>query len=317
LANVLITGVSGYIGSKLAHALRRCPWAETLAGLDIQDPRDPPPDLQFHRQDIRAPLQPLIEQHEIDTVVHTAYVLTPIHDKALMEDINISGTRNVLEACAASGVSHLLYTSSTTAYGFHPDNDDPLTENSPLRGNDDFTYSKNKREIEAIFASFTSDHPAVTVTILRPCFVVGPGFDNPLARHLKKRFVLLPRFCAPFQFVHEDDLIRLMTQCLEKKIGGVYNVAGEGLITFPEMVTMLGNTVVPLPAGVMAAANHLAWHLRLKFISEFPSPALNLMKYKWIATSEKLIRETGFEFEYDSKGAFEAFAKHVLRQKME
>ncbi|MEZ4577969.1 MAG: hypothetical protein R2875_08165 [Desulfobacterales bacterium] len=45
----------------------------------------------------------------------------------------------------------ILYTSSTTAYGFYPDNDQPLTEDSPLRGNDDFTYAKNKKEIEAIF----------------------------------------------------------------------------------------------------------------------------------------------------------------------
>ena len=62
-----------------------------------------------------------------------------------MEDINRSGTRNILDLSARAGVKQVLYTSSTTAYGFYPDNDRPLTEESPLRGNNDFTYAKNKK----------------------------------------------------------------------------------------------------------------------------------------------------------------------------
>jgi nucleoside-diphosphate-sugar epimerase len=63
-------------------------------------------------------------------------------------DINKGGTRNVLDAPVKAGIKQILYTSSTTAYGFYPDNDLPLTEDSPIRGNDDFTYAKNKKEIE-------------------------------------------------------------------------------------------------------------------------------------------------------------------------
>jgi hypothetical protein len=54
--------------------------------------------------------------------------------------------------------------------------------------------------------------------------------------------------------------------------------------------------------------NGLAWHLRLKFLTEFPNSGLNLMKYPWIATSEKLIKETDFQFKYTTKSAFEDFA---------
>ncbi len=39
----------------------------------------------------------LFEKERIDTVVHTAYVLPPIHDKVLMEEINKGGTRNILK----------------------------------------------------------------------------------------------------------------------------------------------------------------------------------------------------------------------------
>jgi len=231
-----------------------------------------------------------------------------MHNTALMEDINVAGTRNVLNAAAAAGVAQLLYTNSTTAYGFYPDNPMPLIEGSPLRGNDDFTYTKNKKEIELILAAFETAHPDMALTILRPCFVAGPGFDNPLSRYLKKPIVPLPPETAPFQFVHEDDLVRVMVICLEKRLTGRYNVAAEGTIEFPEMVALLGNRVLRLPLRLMIAGNSLFWFLRLGFLTEFPSSGFNLILHPWLASSKRLIEKTGFEFQYTSRAAFEDFA---------
>jgi len=311
MKNVLITGVSGYIGNKIARALAQHAAVKTLVGIDIQPPRTPQNGLIFHQHDVRETMADLFRRHGIDTVIHAAYVLPPIHDRALMEDINVSGTRNVIAACHDTGVDHLLYTSSATAYGFHPDNPIPLTEDSPLRGNDDFTYSKNKKEIEFIFQEVIGEQPAMAITILRPCFVVGPGFANPLATHLKKKVVLCPSPSSPMQFVHEDDLLRVMLLCLEKQVAGVYNVAGEGTLAMAEMIRMLGNIHCPLPAAVMAPINHLAWNLRMTWLTEFPSPALNIMRYPWIVSSAKLIRDTGFSYRYDTHAAFDDFAKTV------
>ena len=312
MKNVFITGVAGYIGMKTAKALEDCPQVEKIVGIDVNAPRDMPKRLMFIKRDVRDPMLGLLTEHQIDTVVHAAYVLPPIHDKHLMEDINMGGTRNTLNASAEAGIGHLLYTSSTTAYGFHPDNPVPLTEESPLRGNDDFTYSKNKKEIELLMKGFIEEHPEMAVTILRPCFVVGPGFANPLAGHLRKPFVLLPTKTAPFQFVHEDDLMRVIVMCLTETIGGVFNVTGDGTMEFGEMVRKLGNRTVRLPFGLLCALNNLAWFMRLRFLTEFPSAGLNLIKYPWLASSERLLRETGFEFEHDTRSAFDDFAAHVL-----
>ena len=311
MKNLLITGVSGYIGGKIARALARHADVATLVGIDIRPPRAPIDGLIFHQRDVRDPMADLFRRHGVDTVIHAAYVLPPIHDKALMEDINVRGTRNVMAACRDTGVAHLLYTSSATAYGFHPDNPIPLTEDSPLRGNDDFIYSKNKKEIEFIFQTMMAEQPSMAITILRPCFVVGPGFANPLANHLKKKVVLCPSPSAPMQFVHEDDLVRVILLCLEKRVTGIFNVAGEGTVTMADMVRRLGNVYCPLPAAVLAPINHLAWTLRMAWLTEFPSPALNIMRYSWIVSSTKLIRETGFTYKYDSSAAFDDFANAV------
>ena len=138
MKNVFITGVAGYIGMKIARALEDCPQVEKIIGIDVNTPLEIPKRLMFIKRDVREPMSDLLTEHNIDTVIHAAYVLHPIHDKNLMEDINKGGTRNILNASAETKVKHLLYTSSTTSYGFHADNPIPLTEESPLRGNDDF-----------------------------------------------------------------------------------------------------------------------------------------------------------------------------------
>jgi len=313
--NILITGAAGYLGGRLAACLCEAAWVYRVVGTDIQEPEFSHPKFVFDRRDIRESMDDIFDREPIDAVVHAAYVLPPMHNKQMMEDINKGGTKNILAAVSRAGVKHILYTSSTTAYGFHPDNDVPLTEESPLRGNDDFTYPKNKKEIEAIFQSFIKTHPGITVTILRPCFVVGSGFTNPLARHLMKKVVMLPANGQPFQFVHEDDVIEIMAMALRKRLGGIYNVAGEGTMTFAEMIRMLGNIRLPIPWAVIYPLNQLAWTLRLHFITEFPSPAMRLMVHPWIASSEKLIRETGYRFKYNTRQAFEDFVHSVKAAK--
>jgi len=308
-------GASGYIGGKLVEVLSGKDWVEHIVGTDIKPPHKKNPRCKFDIRDVRAPMDDIFAAENIDTVVHSAYVLPPIHDTALMEDINKGGTRNVLAAAAAFKVRQILYTSSTTAYGFYPDNDIPLTEKSPLRGNDDMTYAKNKKEIEKIMSDFAGDHPEIGISIVRPCFVVGPGFNNPMAEHLRKKLVMIPANTRPWQFVHEDDLIAVMVLMLERRIAGVFNVTADGTLTFKEMIRMLGNIALPVPWPVIYPLNQLAWIMRLWFVTKFPSPAMRMMVEPWIATSEKLVRETGYQFQYDSRAAFADFVRSVRSDK--
>ena len=125
MKNVFITGVSGYIGQKIARALAEDDKVAALVGIDIREPNGSIEKLTFVRHDVREPVADLLKEHDIDTAVHAAYVLPPLHNKDLMEAINISGTKNILAACSEAAISHLLYTSSATAYGFHADNPVP------------------------------------------------------------------------------------------------------------------------------------------------------------------------------------------------
>lgn len=285
----------------------------TIVGVDVNSPACPSKKLEFIRHDVRDDMETLMGGRNIEWAIHTAFILPPLHNRPLMEDININGTRNFLNACEKAKVKQILHCSSTTAYGFHKDNPPLLTEKSPLRGNDDFTYSKNKKELELISKEFSESHPDISFIIARPCFVVGPGFDNPLSRYLQKKIVPLPSRTAPFQFIHEDDLVEIIYRLLNEKKKGVFNLAADGTMTFDEMLNILGNWPLKLPLGVMLPLNSLLWFLRLKFITEFPSPGLNLAIYPWIASNEKIKNALGYRFRYTTKEAFKDFARWSVK----
>ncbi len=309
MENIFITGVSGYIGQKLIVVLAGKPGVKKIVGIDVREPSIKPGNSVFYKRDVREPLADILSEHAVDSIVHLAYVVSPLHDRSLMEDININGAKNILASCRKASVKQIVYTSSATAYGFHPDNDVPLTEDSPLRGNDDFTYSRTKKEIEGIFSLFVQDNPDFRVAILRPSFVAGPVFDNPLARHMKKRLVLLPAITQPFQYVHEDDLVDIIYLLLQRRVSGAFNVGADGTITFPEMISLLGNRKLSLPFDIMYALNNLTWWLRLTSVSEFPSPALNMVRYPWIVSSEKLKKTLGYRYRYTTRETFMDFAQ--------
>jgi UDP-glucose 4-epimerase len=307
MRHVLITGASGYLGQRLLRHLEGKPEVERITGIDVRPPSFASSRLEFIRCDVRENLEYVFKGTNIDCVVHAAYILPPIHDTALMEDINVNGTRNVLSSAVAHGVRQVVECSSATAYGFRPDNPPVLTEDSELRADGDFTYAKNKREIEQWLVQFSRDHPHLTITVLRPCFVVGPGFANPLARHLCKKICLLPRKTAPFQFIHEDDLVEIIYLLLRREKHGVFNLAADGTMTFDEMLSMLGSHAIRLPMWLLRPLNELAWRLRLRCLTEFPSSSLKLTIHPWIVSNRKIKRELGYTFRYTTRSAFADF----------
>ena len=88
-----------------------------------------------------------------DVAVHLAFAIFGGREET--RRINLEGSRNVFEAAVDAGVERLVYASSVAAYGFHPDNPQPLTEAVPARGSEGFYYSAQKAELEA-----TLDGPA-------------------------------------------------------------------------------------------------------------------------------------------------------------
>src|SRR5438128_3944424 len=129
----LITGGSGYIGTRLVQRLAEREETERVVIADIRPPTAFRPKVTYERLDVRdaAAARELLAAEQPDALVHLAFVLNPMHDERTMYEIDVGGTHNVLEAAPAAGPQQGRRTSSATAYGALPDDADPIAEGWP------------------------------------------------------------------------------------------------------------------------------------------------------------------------------------------
>ena len=78
---VFLTGASGYIGNRMAEVLLEKDWVTGVVGTDISEGRINHPKYTFYQRDIRDNMDDIFEKENIDSIIHAAYVLTPIHYK--------------------------------------------------------------------------------------------------------------------------------------------------------------------------------------------------------------------------------------------
>ena len=112
----VITGGSGYIGSRLVDLLSRREDTERIVICDLVPPRGYKPKTEFERLDVRdrEAVRALLERAKPDALVHLAFILNPSHDEQLMYDVDVNGTHNVLTAASKAGTQQVLVTSSAS-----------------------------------------------------------------------------------------------------------------------------------------------------------------------------------------------------------
>ena len=143
-------------------------------------------------------------------------------------DADVAATRDLL--ARHGDATALVYLSSAAVYGGWPDNPVPLTEDAPLRPNDDDPDGVAHAEAERLVGEWADDHPDARVAILRAATVVGPGIGGPSPR---------TRGPGDEQFVHVDDVAAAVRLAARHALDGVFNVAADGSIP-RETVRRLG-----------------------------------------------------------------------------
>ena len=303
MSRVLITGAAGYIGRLLGERLAE---GHSVLGLDVRVPQGLPFECQ--QGDIRDPaLGELLRERAIDVVVHLAAVLEDSGDRARDHDIDVNGTRNVLDACVAAGVTQLIVTSSGAAYGYHADNPAWLDEQDPLRGNPEFAYSDHKRLVEEMLADYRRRHPALRQLVLRPGTVLGEGTRNQItALFERKRILAIAGSDSPFVFIWDRDVVGAIAQGVESGAQGVYNLAGDGALSVRRVAAILDKPVRVVPAGLLRVALGLGHRLGL---TPHTPAKLNFLRYRPVLSNRRLKQEFGYVPEKTSEQAFRFFVE--------
>jgi nucleoside-diphosphate-sugar epimerase len=315
---VAVTGPTGDLGRALVGALERSRSIKRIVGM-ARSPFDPSEHgwkkTEYRRGDVldRASVESLVDG--VDVVVHLAFIIMGGRDET--RTINLEGSRNVFEAALASGAQRLVYASSVAAYGFHTDNPEVLTEDVAARGTDDFYYSAQKAELEALLSDLLDDSE-VDAYLFRPSIVSGPTggviMDNipylqlsarlpaPVRRLLEVMPVLkpvIPDPGVPFQLVHHDDVATAMRSAVQGRGSpGVYNLAGDGRVTMGDLADALGWYSIPVPELGAAAAAELT--ARLPFMP--PEAAwLQAFRVPVLMDTAKAKRELKWRPKYTSR----------------
>ncbi len=312
---VLITGAGGYLGRQVVEALAQPEQPPSpLVALDI---RLPAPDerlagVDYRQGDIR---QPGLEEHlaGVDTVVHLAAVVTPGKeaDREFLYSVEVAGTQNLLQACLAAGVKRFIYTSSGAAYGYHPDNPQPLEEHHPLRGNPEFAYSHHKRLVEEMLARWRDEHPELEQLVFRPGTILGASTNNQITALFEKRVVLgIAGSPSPFVFIWDQDVVGAILKGIREGGSGIYNLAGDGTLTMPQIAEILGRPYLPLPAGLVAGA---LWLLQKLGLTRYGPEQVGFLRYRPVLSNRRLKEKFGYIPAKTTRQVFDYFLEHRRR----
>jgi UDP-glucose 4-epimerase len=268
-------------------------------------------DAEFVRADIRNPvIGKVISQAEVDTVVHMAVLATPLDagGRAMMKEINVIGTMQLLAACQkAPSVRKLVVKSSTAVYGSSPQDPAMFTEDLEPNAMARTGYAKDSVEVEGYVRGFARRRPDVAVTTLRFANFVGPKVQTPLTSYFSLPVVpTVFGFDPRLQFVHERDGLEVLWRTTLGDHGGTFNIAGDGVMNLSQAIRRAGRASVPLPGP---AAPWIGQALRRLGVADFSTEQMRFLSYGRVVDTSRMKEVLGFTPRYSTREAFDDFVQ--------
>ncbi|MDY6050981.1 MAG: NAD-dependent epimerase/dehydratase family protein [Rothia sp. (in: high G+C Gram-positive bacteria)] len=185
---VLVTGASGLLGREIVFALLRAGYAvRAFQRGDCQISQMLPPHLVDRFDQVQGSLTDPAAVREAVTgvqgVIHLAAKVSVVGDWEDYRQVNVEGTRTLLEAARAAGIGKFLHASSPSVAHSGASivgEGNPPASPEQARGN----YARSKAESELLALSFDADN--FWVGVLRPHIVWGPG-DTQLVERVLER----------------------------------------------------------------------------------------------------------------------------------
>lgn len=257
---ILITGITGFVGSHLADYILKNHTAVEIYGLKRW--RSPRENIQHIEDKLNlydgdlcdlSSMLTMIKEINPDWIFHLAaqsYVPYSLTTPINTLETNIIGTANLLETVRIVGVdSRIHICSSPEVYGQPEDKDIPITEECPLRPISPYAVSKVGEDALAYmyyqaYGIRTIRSRAFTHTGPRrgEVFVVS-AFAKQIARiekGLQEPVIRVGNLDSVRTFCDVRDIVRAYWLLLEKgEPGEIYNIAGKETMTIKEMLDLL------------------------------------------------------------------------------
>ncbi len=309
--NVLVTGATGFIGSRLVSRL-------VARGENVKCLARPTSNISQLQKlkclivhgDLAESSRAITDAvSNVDTIYHLAASTHAIHARNLVS-INTSSTKNLLNACAAcNSPPTLVFVSSLAAVG--PSSGTQLLRESDPRNPVSF-YGRSKADCELAALEYSDRLP---ISIVRPPIVLGGG-----DRHGLQIFDLIDRFgwhIVPgftdrlFSLIHVDDLANVLIDVgdrgrrlsRESSSHGIYFASGDETVTYADLGRLIGRALGRSQTRIMRVGKPIMWafaainEVKGRLVSD--AQFLNLDKFReafagsWACSNEKLKQEFG------------------------
>jgi UDP-glucose 4-epimerase len=312
---VLVTGLGSFWGGRVAQALEAEPDVDVIVGLDTREPTVELERTEYVRSDDNySILSRIVRATQVDTIVHTFLVVDSSQmSSRRIHETNVIGTMNLFAAASQpeSRVTDVVVKSSTLVYGSTFRDPVWFSEDSRRSGLPRHRVEKSLLEVEGYVRDYAVDNPHVTVSMLRFSNVLGTDIVTPITKVLELPMVpAVFGFDPRLQFVHEIDVVRAIMFVLDRRLAGIYNVAGDGLLPWSEVAAICAKPVVPLPP--LGRRLYTAPLRRLGV--DLPPELLDLLTYGRGADNRRL-KQAGFDYRTTSAGAVRSFAEAARLRK--
>lgn len=228
---VLVTGATGAIGPAVVRQLLEC--GCRVRALSRREPGHDalPSEVEIVRGDLADAASLRVATDGVQAIVHLAALLhqfappsAALNDR--YRDVNVIGTRNIVEAALAASVERIVYLSTIAVYG--PTNGAVADEDT--RPSPDTPYGRTKLDAEAFVLGARREGVPIGV-VLRSAAVYGPrikGNYRTLAEAvLHGRYLRIGRGDNRRTLIHEQDLARAIALAADHPDAGgaIFNVS--------------------------------------------------------------------------------------------
>ncbi len=307
---IAITGGSGFIGTRLQKELEAQGHECVIIDLKHSTPVDilDYPALENALKGCDA-IYHLAAEHRDDVFPRQRYY-----------DVNVQGTKHVLDAADMNKIDRVIFTSSFAVYGLNALTPSENSQTAPF--ND---YGKSKLEAEKVLQRWADKNPHANLTIVRPTVVFGESnrgnVYNLINQVASGKFLMVGSGKNKKSMAYVGNVVSFLVHCLnEAQRAQIYNYADTPDFTMNELMDViykkLGKDKPPIALPYIAGlgAGYAFDGLARLTGKTFPISAVRVQKFCANTTSNAdKVRLTGFEPPFTLAQGLERMIDHDFK----
>jgi dihydroflavonol-4-reductase len=305
---IAVTGATGHIGNVLVRKLAGTGMRIRALMLPGEDPKPlESTDAEIVSGDIRDKNSLIKAFSGAKIVFHLAGMISILRgQRKMLDEVNVGGTKNVIDACLSTGAEKLIYTSSIHALK-EPPAGTIITEEQgfdPFKALGDYAKSKAKASMEVLKAV----KDGLYAVIICPTGVIGPFDFKGSEMGILTKYFLNKKIPAcvkgAYDFVDVRDAAEGMIEAAKKgRSGETYILGGEqitirGLFSMIEQLSGIKAPKLNIPSGLARSCGLAAAPIyKYTRVKPLLTPySIDVLQSNSLVSSAKAKRELGYTF---------------------